>query len=122
MKIKTLQLAIILDAYNRLVITIHNSSLASQPVGFSQPQRTSLDNKPTPPAANEQNNSIQAPPASTPEQIQAAVAQIGLTKEDNFSQENNRRTNQALQAYNQTRNQPVQTQLENIISRVDYYA
>lgn len=105
------------------MITIHNSSLAAQPVGFTQPNPASLNKKPASfPAANDQNNNGQGPSASTPEQIQAAIAQTGLTEEGNFSQESNRRANQALQAYNQTRNQPIQAQLENIISRVDYYA
>jgi len=104
------------------VINIHSSS-AAQPSSFVRPNPADLNNKPAQlPTANDQNNSGQTSPVSTPEQIQAAVAKTGLTRDDNFSQETDRRTRQALQIYNQTRNQPMQTQLENLIVRVDYFA
>ena len=105
------------------MITVHNSSLTVPAFGSTESNPASLNKKTAPlPAVNEQDNNGNKPRASTPEQIQAAVAQTGLTKETDFSQGNNRRTNQALQAYSQTRNQPVQAQLDNLIVRVDYYA
>lgn len=105
------------------MITVHNSSLTVPAFGSTELNPASLNKKTTPlPAVNEQDNNGTTPRASTPEQIQAAVAQTGLTTEIDFSQEYDRRTNQALQAYSQTRNQPVQAQLDNLIVRVDYYA
>jgi len=102
------------------VITIHNSSLASQRVGFSRPTSTAVNNGAS--TVNDQNNPGPDASASTPDQIQAAIKQTGLPTDANFPQESSRRANQALQAYNQTRNHPIQAQLENLISRVDYYA
>jgi len=105
------------------VLIVHNSSLTVPAFGSTEPNPASLNKKTAPsPAVNEQDNNGTTRSASTPEQIQAAVAQTGLTKEIDFSQGNDRRTNQALQAYSQTRNQPVQAQLDNLIVRVDYYA
>lgn len=106
------------------MITIHNSSLVFNRAGYIKPEQVSLDKKQAQPLAvtNDQHEKNQGLPVSTPEQVQAAIAQVGLTKDDNFSQENDRPTNKALQAYNQTRNQPNQIQLENILPRVDYYA
>jgi len=105
------------------VITIHNSSLAARPSGFTQPNPADFNKKSVPlPAANDQDSNTQATPVSTPEQIQAAIAKVGMTQEDNFFQGSDRRTNQALQAYNQTRNQPMQDQLETLIASIDTYA
>jgi len=104
------------------VITIHSSSLAAQPIGFPQPNRTSNSNEPTSLPADAQNKYGQALPASTPEQIEAAISQTGLAKENNVFQETDRRLNKALQAYHQIRNQTIQVQLENNLDRVDYYA
>ncbi len=104
------------------MITIHNSSLAYIRTGYNSPEQTAIDRKQLQPVStDEQNKKNQRTAVSTPDQIQAAIAQTGLAKESNLSNENDRRTNLALSAYNQTRNQPVRAQLENIISRVDYY-
>lgn len=103
--------------------TIHSSSLAFYPAGYIKPEQDSLNTKQARPVAfDEQKQKQENLPASTPEQIKAAIANVGLKKEEGFSQESNTRINRALQAYNQTRDQPIQTQLENIISSVDYYA
>ncbi|MGY6277796.1 hypothetical protein [Methylomonas sp. MgM2] len=105
------------------MITSRNTSLAAQTIGFARPYSAGISNQSiTLPTANEQNNNKQESNPSTPEQIQAAISQTGLSKENHFIQEGDRRVNQALQAYNQIRNASQQTQLENIIVRVDYYA
>lgn len=101
------------------MITIHNSSLAAQPIGFSQPNPANNGNRPV---GDAPNNYQQEPSASTPEQIEAAISQTGLPKENNFSQETDRRAIKALQAYNQTLNQLTQNQLQNNIVGIDYYA
>ena len=105
------------------MITIHNSSLASIRNGYIKPEQLSVDKRQAQTTSpEEQRKKEQGTQASTPDQIQAAITQTGLSKESNLSNENDRRTNIALKTYNQTRNQQAQAQLENIISRVDYYA
>ncbi|WAR43906.1 hypothetical protein [Methylomonas rapida] len=99
--------------------TIHSSSLAFYPTGYLKPEQDSLNKKQAP--LDEPNPLNLNLPAWTPEQIQKAMASAGLNKHNDFSQEANTRTNRAVQAYHQTRDQPIQAQLENIISRVDYY-
>ena len=104
------------------MITIHSSSLAAHFHGFIQPDPAALSKKPAPSAAvNDQVNIGQTPSVSTPEQIRTTIAQTGPIKEANLSQDTHKRTNEALQAYNQIRNHPVRAQLENLIVRVDYY-
>ncbi|MGR8930511.1 MAG: hypothetical protein ACU836_07710 [Gammaproteobacteria bacterium] len=99
---------------------IHQSSLASYPIGYSHQTQTTTGQNESKTSDVEKQTSHNA--ASTPAQIERAIAKIGLAKEDNFSQNNDEYTNKALQAYNQTRNQPLQAELDNIISGVDFYA
>ena len=63
-----------------------------------------------------------ADPKSTPEQVKTALTKSGLNNPNNFDQGDNSQANKALQIYAETRNQLAKTQLENMISRVDYYA
>ncbi|MDD2761677.1 MAG: hypothetical protein PHH11_15475 [Methylomonas sp.] len=105
------------------MITIHNSSLTFNRTGYIRPEQASLDKKQTLALVADGQSSIeQGISASTPEQVQAAIAKSGLSKEQNLPKEYDRRTNIALQAYNQTRNQPIQVQLESLINSVDLYA
>ncbi len=103
--------------------TIHSSSLAFYPTGYTKAGQDSLNkNQAQSNAASEQSAPRQDLLASTPEQIKTALARIGFDKKDNFSQGNNARSNQAVQAYQQTQDQVMQSELENMISRVDTYA
>lgn len=106
------------------VNTIHSSSLAFIPSGYVKPEQEVVVNKPANAVVsndNGVNNRLQSP-ASTPEQVKTALTKSGLNNQDNFNQSDNTRTNKALQTYAETRNYSLQTQLENMISRVDYYA
>lgn len=106
------------------MITIHNSSLAFNRVGSVKPDQDefALKKAPAQRIGNAPDEKDQGLPASTPEQIQSAIAKAGLSKQDSFSQGTDRRVNKALQTYSQTLNQPIQVQLDNSISGVDYYA
>ncbi len=105
------------------MITIHNSSLTFPRTGDVKLAQAAVDKNQAQSASEDgRNKTTQASPASTPDQIQAAIAQTGLSKESSFSNDNNRQTNIALNAYNQTRNQAIQAELESTITRVDYYA
>lgn len=109
-----------------MVNSIHSSSLAYIPAGPTRPEQESFAKKnPQPPASDNltspdaQRNLL---PASTPEQIQKALAQSGFDNEGGLSQNQNPRAQKALQSYVDNRNQAMQVQLESVISRVDYYA
>jgi hypothetical protein len=110
---------------NRLVNSIHSSSLAAHQTGYIRPARDSLNQTQ---AKNEATVSVKHTEniaeiqASTPEQIQNALTKTGLNRPGSFFEHNTPRSNKALQAYAQTSEQLNQTQLENIISHVDYYA
>lgn len=106
------------------VNTIHNSSLAFIPTGYIKPEQESVIKKPADTIFSTNNgidNRLQAS-ASTPEQVKTALTKSGLNNPNNFDQGDNSRANKALQIYAENRNQPAKTQLENMISRVDYYA
>jgi hypothetical protein len=106
------------------VNTIHSSSLAFIPTGYIKPEQESVIKKPADTIVSSNygiDNRLQAP-ASTPEQVKTALTKLGLNNQDDFNQGDNTRSNKALQAYAETLNQLTQTQLENMISRVDYYA
>ncbi|MDD2737695.1 MAG: hypothetical protein PHR94_02055 [Methylomonas lenta] len=104
--------------------TIHSSSLAFIPTGYIKPEQESIIKKPADTIVSTNNgidNRLQAS-ASTPEQVKTALTKSGLNTPNNFDQGDNSQANKALQIYAETRNQPAKTQLENMISRVDYYA
>lgn len=127
MQLKILQLAIILAVLiNRLVNTIHSSSLAAHRPGYIRPAQDSLTQAQAKKNALSNFRQPEAKPAevepSTPEQIQKALAKVGLNRQDSFFENSTARNYKALQAYTQTSEHINQTQLENIISRVDYYA
>jgi len=106
------------------VNTIHSSSLAFIPTGYIKPEQESIIKKPADTIVSTNNgidNRLQAS-ASTPEQVKTALTKSGLNNPNNFDQGDNSQANKALQIYAETRNQPAKTQLENMISRVDYYA
>lgn len=106
--------------------TIHSSSLATYSTGPIKPEQSSLASKQVRAGATDtQGESQKQRPeaaASTPEQIKTALAKTGLNNTADFASDGNTRANKALQTYNRTRDQVLQTQLENSISRVDYYA
>ncbi|MCK9605341.1 MAG: hypothetical protein M0R33_02700 [Methylomonas sp.] len=106
--------------------TIHSSSLTAYPAGFIKPEQDRFTQKPAGTDASDKQATdvpgrLEAP-ASTPEQIKTALATSGFNQQNNFSQSDDTRSNKALQAYNQTREQANQLRLENLITRVDYYA
>jgi len=108
------------------VNTIHSSSLAAYPTGLIKPEQDSLAknrpqiNKSETPA----NDFARRPeaPASTPNEIKSALDASNLKQADTSMQNYDNRTQKALQAYNQTSEQLNQNKLEDLISRVDYYA
>jgi hypothetical protein len=108
------------------VNTIHSSSLTAYPTGFIKPEQERLTQKPArPDASNPQTPDFTArlqAPASTPEQIKTALSQMEFNQQQNFSQDGEARPNKAIQAYNQSRELANQQRLENLITRVDYYA
>lgn len=127
MQVKILQLAIILAVLiHRLVNTIHSSSLAAHRPGYIRPAQESLTQTQAKKDARSNYRQPEAEPAevqtSTPEQIQTALAKVGLNRQDSFFENSTARNYKAVQAYTQTSEHINQTQLENIISRVDYYA
>lgn len=106
--------------------TIHSSSLAAYPTGYIKPEQDSLaknraqSSKTENPAKNFER-SIEAP-ASSPDQIKSALAAIDMDQSGSSMQNYDNRTQKALQAYSQAREQLNQNKLEGLISRVDYYA
>jgi hypothetical protein len=106
------------------VNTIHSSSLTFTPTGYVKPEQESFSKKPVNTVVSSDNSGNKRIPTSisTPEQVKTALSKSGLNKQDTFNPGDNTRTNKALQTYAETRNQPAQTQLETLISRVDYYA
>ena len=105
--------------------TIHSSSLAAPKSGYIRPAQDSLTQTQAKKNAESSYKSEAEPreaQTSTPEQIQTALAKVGLTKQDGYFENTTTRTVKALQAYTQTSEHINQIQLENIISRVDYYA
>lgn len=109
-----------------LVNTIHSSSLAAHKTGYIRPAQDNLTQtqaKKDVESSYGQSDALQRDvQTSTPEQIQTALAQVGLNRQDSFFENTTARNVKALQAYTQTSEHINQTQLENIISRVDYYA
>ncbi|MCQ8105026.1 hypothetical protein NP590_12995 [Methylomonas sp. SURF-2] len=105
---------------------IHSSSLAAYPVGFHKPEQDRFTQKPLQPDAFSQQatdvpNKAHAA-ASTPEQIKTALADAGLNPRNPDSQGGDANSNKAMQAYQQSSKLAGQQRLENLISRVDYYA
>jgi len=103
---------------------IHSSSLTSYAAGYLKAEQTG--------AGKNQNDAVNVPiavaqsggqlvPASTPDQIKNALEKAGLSQEDGYSQ-SNPKARKAVSAYNQIRDQAALTQLEQTITRVDYYA
>ncbi|WKJ89508.1 hypothetical protein QZJ86_15990 [Methylomonas montana] len=107
--------------------TIHSSSLAFYPVGYTQPQAGRLENnreqKPSPDsnAIGGNQHNLDLPKPSSTAQIKAALAENGLTVNNN-DQPTNSRTLKALNAYTENRNQPAQLRVAEIISGIDFYA
>jgi len=109
------------------VNTIHSSSLAFYPVGYSQPKAARLDNnaeqqkKPNSDDTGIPRQNPDLPKTSSTAQIRAALADNGLTVSNN-NQPSNSRTLKALNAYTENRNQPAQLRVTEIISGIDLYA
>lgn len=105
--------------------TIHSSSLASYPSGYIKPEQDSLakNRVPIKIAENPVETIDRRPgkPASTPEQIRAALLASEMEQPSSLMQDLDNRTQRALQTYNQTREQLNQNKLEGLIARVDYY-
>lgn len=106
--------------------TIHSSSLAAYPAGYIKPERDSFaqNQAPTKNSTLQANGLERRPetPASTPDQIKTALAEMRTDQSGSALQNQDNRTHKALQAYNETSEQLNQIKLENLISRVDYYA
>ena len=106
--------------------TIHSSSLAAYPTGFIKPEQDSLakSRAQTNKAENltkDFERRLEAP-ASTPDQIKAALIESDREQSGMPMQNQDNKTRKALQAYSQAHEQLNQNKLEGLISRVDYYA
>jgi len=109
------------------VITIHSSSIAHYPVAYPKPRTGRIDGSGA--SANGagngnpvgQGSEVNARPSST-EQIQAALAEAGISNTDTSKQPNNTRTQKALNAYTQNYNQATQRRVAEIISGINLYA
>lgn len=108
--------------------TIHSSSLAFYPVGYTHPQTGRAENnreqKPRPDinAIGENQQNLALPKPSSTAQIKTALADNGLTVSSNNEQPTNSRTLKALNAYTENRNQPAQLRVAEMISGIDFYA
>lgn len=106
--------------------TIHSSSLAFYPAGYIKPDASGFDKNSVNPVDQqlgaESNRQRQELPASSPKQIEAALADVGLALDGNNAQSTDKRTARALAAYNDTRSQPIQSRLAGMISGIDLYA
>lgn len=106
---------------------IHSSSLAYYPVAYNKPQSGRVDDNAI--AAIDavdsnpggQRSEFNAQPSST-EQIKAALTDAGLSNDSAYNLPNNTRTQKALNAYTQNRNQTAQLRVADIISGIDLYA
>lgn len=105
--------------------TIHSSSLAFYPAGYIKPDANGFDKNSANPVDRqleaESNRQRQGLPASSPKQIEAALADVGLAVGDKYAQPTDKRTAKALAAYNDTRSQPIQSRLAGMISGIDLY-
>jgi hypothetical protein len=105
---------------------IHSSSLAAYPAGYIRPERdTAVQTRAPAQKAAKPSAVIEQgleASASTPEQVKTALIKSGLNSSDNGAQYQDNRTQKALQAYSQTREQLNQNKLDNLITRVDYFA
>lgn len=105
---------------------IHNSSLASYPVAYTNKPQSGRITKDDTLAADSNNYAKQpsgfnARPSST-ELIETALADAGLSNQTTFNLPNNTRTQKALSAYTQNHNQTAQLKVAEIISGIDLYA
>lgn len=108
------------------MITIHSSSLAYRPAGYINTGQEAVNKNSANGVSNAKTNesidSRNIQPASTPEQVKIAMDKLVINDAESYTQNGNPRNLKALQVYNKTRNQLVQTELESIVSHVDYYA
>ena len=106
--------------------TIHSSSLAAYTAGYVKPEQDRFTQKPAGVQAKDKQTTDfprrPEAPASTPEQVETALAKSGFNQRISLFQAGDTRSNKAIQAYNQTREQADQQRLENLITGVDYYA
>lgn len=105
--------------------TIHSSSLASYQTGYVRPARDSINRtqplKDAGVTLGKTENSADNQ-ASAPETIRTALIQADLNRQVDVFENANPRNYKALQAYAQTNEQFNKTQLDNLITHVDYYA
>lgn len=106
---------------------IHISSLAYNPLGFTKPQTSRVESKPTDSVSVNQGK--QDKPArnadsqpSNPEDIKAVLDDYRLKIVEPSQQPSNIRNQKAVNAYLQTLNQPNQVKVADLISGIDLYA
>jgi len=109
------------------VNNIHISSLAYNPLGFTKPQTSRVESKPTDSVSVNQGR--QDKPArnaerqpSNPEEIKAVLDDYRLNSVEPSQQPSTIRNQKAVNAYLQTLNQPNQVKVADLISGIDLYA